>query len=291
MSSLRAKAVLLAIAVVTFGAGAVAASAADQIDPLYPGVGPAGGLSFYVNPTVPAGYDADRYLAVVQRSLARWGDTYLGLTTTPPGTGDDVNVIGFSAGLPDFVTGLHQLRTRSVLTTTPGARTCSTVRVLKRVTIKVRKRVRVRRVRTVVVEGQRLRRARWVRVVRRVPKRVLRRVPVERCTQAPPVQRWETVAENDILLDDSTVWQMGPDYPDASTVDFETVLLHELGHASGLDHTLEPCSTTSPMPAATYSGDWWRGPADYSLANCLAANGAAASTAAVARSEDRPLLK
>lgn len=286
----RAIAGLLVLAAV-FGAGAAAAHAADQTDPLYPGVGPAGGLSFYVNPAVPPGYDANRYLAVVQRALARWGDAYLGLTTTPPGTGDDVNVIGFSSGLPEFVTGLHQLRTRSVLTTTPGAQTCRTVQVLKRVTIKVRKRVRVRRVRTVIVDGQRVRRARWVRVVKRVPKQVLRHVPVERCTQGPPVQRWETIAEHDILLDDAMPWQLGPDYPDASAIDFETVLLHELGHASGLDHTLEPCSASSPMPAATYSGDWWRGPADNSLTVCLADNGTASPSSAAVGAADTPLLK
>lgn len=272
MSGTRRAALALA-AVLASALGAAPAGAVDPTDALYPGVGPAGGIAFYVNPNVPAGYDPARYLAVVERSLARWGDSYAGLTDRAPGELDEVNVIGFSDTLAAGVGGLHRLATRSVATTEPGARTCTTVRVRRRVTIRVRKRVTVRRVVTVKVDGRRVRRVRYVTVVKRVPKRVFRRVPVQRCTQAPPVQRWVEVNEHDVLINATMLWELGPAYPAADRVDFETVLLHELGHASGLDHTAEACSAASPMPAATYMGDWWRSSADFGIDNCLAANG------------------
>jgi hypothetical protein len=48
------------------------------------------------------------------------------------------------------------------------------------------------------------------------------------------------VNEMDVLFDDATDWQFGPALPATGQADFETVALHELGHAHQLSHVIMP---------------------------------------------------
>ncbi|UOQ80893.1 matrixin family metalloprotease [Hymenobacter sp. 5414T-23] len=48
------------------------------------------------------------------------------------------------------------------------------------------------------------------------------------------------VKEIDTQFDDATAWQYGPGNPSTSQVDFESVALHELGHAQQLSHLILP---------------------------------------------------
>ncbi|MDX1470050.1 MAG: T9SS type A sorting domain-containing protein [Flavobacteriaceae bacterium] len=48
------------------------------------------------------------------------------------------------------------------------------------------------------------------------------------------------VVEYDIIFNDGTNWQYGPAAPTGNQIDFETVAIHELGHAALLAHIIEP---------------------------------------------------
>lgn len=48
------------------------------------------------------------------------------------------------------------------------------------------------------------------------------------------------VDELDIVFDDEVSWEMGPGLASGSDIDFESVALHELGHAHQLGHVIEP---------------------------------------------------
>jgi hypothetical protein len=61
---------------------------------------------------------------------------------------------------------------------------------------------------------------------------------------------WQ-VTEIDMAMDDGTVWEFGPALPSVSEVDFETVVLHELGHGHQLDHVI---NTSAVMHASVSPG-------------------------------------
>ncbi|UOR04500.1 matrixin family metalloprotease [Hymenobacter aerilatus] len=48
------------------------------------------------------------------------------------------------------------------------------------------------------------------------------------------------VREIDMLFSNSATWQFGPTAPSAQQIDFETVAVHELGHAQQLSHLIRP---------------------------------------------------
>lgn len=48
------------------------------------------------------------------------------------------------------------------------------------------------------------------------------------------------VVELDIIFDDDANWNFGPDLPVGNEIDFETVAVHELGHALQLAHIIDP---------------------------------------------------
>lgn len=95
------------------------------------------------------------------------------------------------------------------------------------------------------------------------------------CTQQNTVW-WLT--EADIAFRDvptgSTTWQYGPAAPTGSQYDFESVALHELGHAHGLGHVIAPGQV---MHYAIANG---------ATARTLSANDIAAGTAKVSYSDD-----
>ncbi|WP_303309457.1 matrixin family metalloprotease [Hymenobacter sp. BT730] len=49
-----------------------------------------------------------------------------------------------------------------------------------------------------------------------------------------------SVKEFDMVFDDAQTWQFGPGLPSATQYDFESVALHELGHAQQLSHLILP---------------------------------------------------
>ncbi len=61
---------------------------------------------------------------------------------------------------------------------------------------------------------------------------------------------WQ-VTEIDMAMDDGTVWEFGPALPSVTEVDFETVVLHELGHGHQLDHVI---NTSAVMHASVSAG-------------------------------------
>ncbi|SMB85063.1 hypothetical protein SAMN00120144_3162 [Hymenobacter roseosalivarius DSM 11622] len=76
-----------------------------------------------------------------------------------------------------------------------------------------------------------------------LPARVLGRTTsyYEGCRiSSGPVYFW--VSEIDMQLDTETSWQFGPGNPSASQIDFESVIVHELGHAHQLSHVIAPAA-------------------------------------------------
>ena len=59
------------------------------------------------------------------------------------------------------------------------------------------------------------------------------------------------VTEMDITMDDGTNWNYGPAAPGGAQYDFESVMLHELGHLHQFNHVI---NTTSPMHYAIANG-------------------------------------
>ncbi|HKP10667.1 MAG TPA: matrixin family metalloprotease, partial [Blastocatellia bacterium] len=80
------------------------------------------------------------------------------------------------------------------------------------------------------------------------------------------------VNEMDVLFDDATNWQYGPGLPASGQADFETVALHELGHAHQLSHVIMPGAV---MHFAVEGG---------SVARTLSANDTAAGNFITSRS-------
>ena len=72
---------------------------------------------------------------------------------------------------------------------------------------------------------------------------------------------WRLVDE-DVLLNRDRPWFAGPGYPDAASMDLESVVLHELGHFAGNHGHVGRC-TGSPLTATGGLGEWWRGPDDW----------------------------
>jgi len=75
------------------------------------------------------------------------------------------------------------------------------------------------------------------------------------CTQGG-IQYWR-VDDIDLIMDGATNWQFGPGAPIAPQVDFETVVLHEIGHGLGLGHVRDAAAV---MFWALGAGDQRRTP-------------------------------
>ena len=122
---------------------------ADSGEPL-PGAGSRlAGQRILVNPRVPAGYDAARFVAVAERAIRRAGGTPAGLTNVAPVAGDRQTVLGF-AGLRDGVLSSWGTVARRQSVAAHTVRSCRVARV------RVRRPVVLRR--TVTSGGLRLRR-------------------------------------------------------------------------------------------------------------------------------------
>lgn len=59
--------------------------------------------------------------------------------------------------------------------------------------------------------------------------------------------------EIDMQFDDAISWQFGPAVPTGSQFDFETVALHELGHAQQLNHVIAPLLNGTPQLVMHYA--------------------------------------
>ena len=251
------------------------ALAADRSDPIPPSVGPAGGLGFHLNPTTPPGLDAARVAAIVQRSLARWGNTYLGTTTAAPGVADGLNVVGLT-DLPAEYLGLMQSRSSSTTVPVAARQTCTGVGREVGDTVRRTNRVLRASLRRDVLSRGRVRR-RTVRRRIRVPKFTRTRAPViaALCTLAPGTSNTTARYDFDVLLRTAPAsgpWTLGPALPAFAEYDFETNLLHELGHVSGLAHQVDDCDPATPMATGQSNGGFWHAVDEWRLPGCPAEN-------------------
>jgi hypothetical protein len=246
------------------------AAAADRGDPVPASVGPPGGVAFYVDATnVPAAVDKARWLALVQRTLARWGDTYLGTTTLRAGNADGANVVGFGT-LPADVLGVARTWARTSLKPVfPRLADCidvadGTTAYAARGTRTVTLRLRADR----VAGGRVVRRTRSVRVERPTSRIATR--PLERrdCVAWAATSADEVTGESDVVVQTDASWQAGPTPPTAEQWDLETNLLHELGHVSGLEHVHDRCDPGTPMGVSQGNGDWWHAVDDVFRPSC-----------------------
>jgi hypothetical protein len=244
--------------------------AADRSDAIPATVGPPGGVGFYFNPDA-AGLDPVRVQEILRRSLARWGDTYLGLTAAAPGDDDGLNVIGV-APLPEGLLGLTQSRTPQTTRTIPASTFCA--RTPGEVSDTVRRSrwslpALLRR--DVVVAGA-VRRRTLTRTLR-VPRFTRVRAPlsVRVCTLTAATTATTVTAQYDVLLRPSPVsgpWSLGPAFPASPAFDFETNVLHELGHVSGLAHQIDECDPATPMPANQSPAEYWHAVDEWQRPGC-----------------------
>lgn len=251
------------------------APAADRSDPIPPSVGPSGGLGFYLNPTTPPGLDPGRVAAIVQRSLARWGNAYLGTTTAVPGVADGLNVVGLTDLPPEYL-GLMQSQSDS--TTVPVAPRLTCAGVGRELGDSVRRTNRVLRatLRRDVLSRGRVRR-RSVRRGIRVPKFTRKQAPViaQLCTLAPGTSNTTPRYDFDVLLRTAPAsgpWTLGPALPSFAEYDFETNLLHELGHVSGLAHQVDDCDPSTPMATGQSNATYWHAVDEWRLLGCPVEN-------------------
>ena len=264
----------LILGALALGGWVPAARAQDRTDPIPARVGGPGGVAFGVNPAVPAGMDAARYLDIAGRSIGRWGDRQAGATDVVPGTPDGKNVLGIHA-LPAGVLGRTTQWSTEVPIPVPATHVCtaSGATVSDQSSVRVRSTKRLKLRRDVLRHGRV--RHRTVRVAVARYRDQLRAAPllVARCRAQRGVRRMATTIETDVELAPSPgggVWQMGPAKPEPMQWDFETNLLHELGHVSGLGHQRDHCDPLSPMPVGQADGDWWHAADDWNHATCSA---------------------
>ena len=270
----------LAAVVATATLASPARATHDRTDRIPATVGPADSRSYYVNTrNLPAGVTQARWLDVAQRSLARWGATYLGPTVTasPDDGADGLNVIGFSASakLAGSVVGVNT-KSKGGTLVTPGRReSCEvsanmgTTQSVGTASSVIRLRLRSDRVRKRRVRRRTVTRMRTVTAPRidSAPVSGQRCAVVEPGTESDPASVFD---ESDVLLDVGTSWFAGPGVPPSDRLDLESVLLHELGHAAGLAHQPQNCDPSSPMRPSGGAGDYWRGlePGEYRYAAC-----------------------
>lgn len=77
--------------------------------------------------------------------------------------------------------------------------------------------------------------------------------------------------EFDVGIDPGIAWNQGPAYPTFDQWDLESVIMHELGHVAGRDHSAS-CAD-SPMADGIANGEWWRRPGDWFRHGCANAPG------------------
>jgi hypothetical protein len=263
--------VLVAASLFLAVAAAGPVRAADRSDAIPVTVGPPGGVGFYVNPDA-AGLEPARVQEILVRSLVRWGNTYLGLTTAVPGADDAINVIGVTA-LPDGLLGLAQTRTPPITRPVPASTVCArtsgeTSDTVRRSTRSVRVLLR----RDVAVAGTVRRRS--VRRTLRVPrfKRVRAALSVRACTLTSATTSTTVARQFDVLLKPSPVsgpWSLGPAFPVSPAFDFETNALHELGHISGLAHQIDECDPSTPMPSDQSPAEYWHAVDEWRRPGCV----------------------
>jgi hypothetical protein len=226
----------------------------------FPG-GSLGGRSFYVNKAVPKGYDAERFAAVVQRAVERWGGVLAGTTDAKPTQGDGVSVIGF-----DTIARTNfelTTRTEAERLVFPAYRTCSIVAGpvpsyrVKKVTKKVKVRVKGRR------KTLKLRRDKLVQTSVTGPA-------TGQCADHAAENRpGTTTVETDLgIAHEMDAYEMGPLHPVLTTrVDMATMLANALGQAAGIAPAA--CgSTATPVTATVLPGDWWHTPTDLNRVTC-----------------------
>lgn len=235
--------------------------------------------SFYVNPSTPPGIDGDRFVAIARAALQRWGFGYLGTTDRPPsppateGDGDRVNVIGFRSDMPQYVNGRRSWRGRQEGSPSPSSSACVDV-PLETHRVSEAKQLETVSYRRDVISGRRA-----LRVVKKrsfeVPVRRIeaQSVAARRCRASAggPGFGYTVSVENDIALNGNLTWNTETRHPTEHEMDLRSTLLHELGHAAGLDHATVRCDGTTPMATYLEPGEWWRGLDDWRLEPCTAA--------------------
>ena len=252
----------------------------DRSDPIPASVGPADTRSYWVNADAnrPAGVDRGRFLDIAQRTLQRWGATYLGTTTTasPDNHRDDLDVIGFSTSteLDDSVVGLNTKVKGGTVRTPGGGETCAvaadmgTTQTVTPVPSTVRLRLRSDRVR----KGRVRRRSITTTRTLTAPRVDSTPVSGQRCVHVQPGGESDPATvfdESDVQLRATgAAWFDGEGDPPTSQVDLESVLIHELGHAAGLAHQPQNCDPRTPMRPSGGGGDFWRGVDEYRYADC-----------------------
>lgn len=257
--------------VLTGNAPAALAQGLDRADPIPASTGPAVPGSWYLNPSVPGNVDQARWIALVQRSVQRWGATYAGTTGASPSAADGLNVIGFTNGLPSGVLGMTTTRDAVEQIEQPAQQACTT-EIVKTTDDAV---TRIHKKTTLLLRRDRIRDG---AVVRRSVKRRVRQTRWQR-TATPLTTETCTVTQNrvttrvnrresDISIAPDANWFAGPGRPDGSQMDLEQNLLHELGHAAGLSHQRPMCDPRTPMRATIGTGEWWHAVDDLGRDDC-----------------------
>ena len=244
--------------------------AADRSDAIPVTVGPPGGVGFYVNPDA-AGLDPARVQEILVRSLVRWGNTYLGLTNAAPGADDAINVIGVAA-LPEGLLGLAQSRTPQTTRSVPASTACARTPGEVSDTVRRSRRSLSARLRRDVVGAGTVSRRTVTRTLR-VPrfKRVRGPLSVRVCTLTAATTATTVTTQYDVLLRPAPVsgpWSLGPAFPVSPAFDFESNVLHELGHISGLAHQIDECDPATPMPSNQSPGEYWHAVDEWRRPGC-----------------------
>src|SRR4051794_9110239 len=190
------------------------------------------GARVYANPdTVPAGYDAARFVDVVASAVTRLGGTFGGTTTAPARRPDGAGVVAFGplSGGADLVWSGETLTSRVTVPAHRGcvpARTATSARVVRRRT--VHRRLRGRRVA--------LRRDRLVRGAVRIAGFTC--TDVAAASADVPGGR-----ESDVTLSDRPAWELGPGHPVlAPRLDLETAVIKGLAGSIGAAAVTDPCN-------------------------------------------------